>query len=153
MKYKDKLQSLNEIDREAFVIIIDEWFDKIERESVNNKIEYFQTYFMNTLNNPVLGSNFDERKFFLDTLAAIPLIECDFLSHIYSQNQSVEVLNLQREGIDKFAIVGVITRLKNYGFLESSGIRWTAENPLNDLVRITSFGKKFCDFCLNQSGK
>lgn len=145
------LQSLSIIDKEAFLFIIDEIFDKIERENIAQKIEYFKQYFMNTLKNPACEANFDERRFFLDILASLSLLECELLGSIYSKNSSIEVLSLQREGVDKYAIVGSITRLRNYGFLESTEIRYRMENPLNDIVRITSFGRKFCDFCLSPS--
>jgi hypothetical protein len=148
---KDKLSSLNDNDQAALVAILEELNEKIEREYIRPKIDYFKQYLISTLKDPINGNNFDERRFFLDCLALISLFECEVLSSIYKQNHSVEVVSFRREGVDEYAIVGSINRLKNYGFLEFSEDRYVAEKPLNNIVRLTSFGRKFCDFCLSSS--
>lgn len=148
----EKIKSLDEKDRESFAAIIEEINEKIEREHIEKKIEFFKNFFINNIIEPVKSDNFDESRFFIDTLASMTLLECELLGFIFKQNHSVEVISLQRDAVDKYAIVGAVTRLINYGFLESSEIRYTAENPLNDLVRVTSFGTRFSIFCLNPPG-
>lgn len=147
-KIRDNLELISEENKEYLSFLMEEINEKIEREYIEDKLNYFKNYFINILLNPVLTSNFDEKRFFLDCLGLISLLECELLVNIYNQNQSVEALSLQRDEIDKFALVGSINRLKNYGFLVSIAERYTMENPLNELLRLTNFGRKFCEFCL-----
>ncbi len=147
-KIKEKIESLDINDRDFLAAIIEEINEKIEREHIEQKINYFKNIFINYIIEPIKINNYDERRFFVDALGSMTLLECELLGSIYSQNKSVEVLSLQRDGADKYAIFGSITKLKNYGFLESTEFRYLAENILNDIVRLTHFGRKFCDFCL-----
>ena len=148
------LQSLSIIDKEAFIFIIDEIFDKIERENIARKIEYFKHYFMNTLKNPACEANFDERRFFLDALGSMGLLECDILGYLSKQNNLIKVEMVQKEGVEQYAVIGAINRLVSYGFLSSSNLGIGVDDlgadvdfNLKGSVRITLFGKRFVDFC------
>lgn len=149
---QENLQSLDENDREAIVFIIDEWFEKIEAEIIDKKIEYLKQYFLNTLKKPAKENNFDERRFFLDKLAAMSLLECELLTKLYDheRNQFVPISDLMMGGIDQYAIIGAINRMKSYGFLRS--IRPTvfgnAEYELREEIELSPFGLKFCEFCI-----
>jgi hypothetical protein len=155
---RENLQSLDEIDREAIVFIIDEWFEKIETEIIYKKLEYLKQYFLNTLKSPAKENNFDERRFFLDALSQMTLLECDVLSDLFYRNELIQVKEIHREGMDQYAIVSSITRLKSYGFLSSSQIGITLDDlgadldfNLKESVKITEYGMKFCEFCLKEN--
>jgi hypothetical protein len=64
---EDRIVSIDEHDEDALVAIIEELNEKIEHEQVSEKRDYLKNYLKNTLINPVRG-NYDERRFFLDTL-------------------------------------------------------------------------------------
>jgi len=148
---KNRITSLEEHDKEALAAIIEELNEKIEREHVKEKREFFKAYFKNTLIYPVKG-NYEERRFFLDTLGMMSLLECELLGFLYNQNQPVRVGDIQKPGVDQYAIVGAIGRLKSYGFLVSAQASFSigsgVDNTLNETVKVSDFGRRFCDFCL-----
>jgi hypothetical protein len=114
---EEKLAPLEEHDEEALIAIIEEIHEKVEREHVREKINFFKTYFKNTLYLPVKENNFDERRFFLDTLASMTFLESKVLAFLFSQNQLIRIGSIRINNIDQYAIVGAINRLRSYGFL------------------------------------
>jgi hypothetical protein len=148
---KDRIASPEEHDKEALAAIIEELNEKIEREQVREKREFFKAYLKNTLIYPVKG-NYEERRFFLDTLGSMSLLECDVLGFIYNQSQPLRVGNVQKPDVDQYAIVGAIGRLKSFGFLVSGqasfSIGGDVDNALNETVKVSDFGRRFCEFCL-----
>jgi hypothetical protein len=147
---KEKIESLNEVDKAAFFAIIDEFNEKIEREYMNKKIEYFKKYFINTLLNPIKEDNYDERRFFLDVLSSMSILECDILGYLVKENKPVGVGSIKINGVDLYAIIGSISRLKSYGFIKSirASVFGASEESLRDVLEISPFGHKFCEFCL-----
>ena len=148
---KGKIASPEEHDKEALVAIIEELNEKIEREQIKEKQEFFKIYLKNTLIYPVKG-NYEERRFFLDILSSMSLLECDILGFLYKQNQLLKVRNIQKPCVDQYAIVGIIGRLKSYGFLisrqSSFSIGSRVDNALNETVKVSDFGRRFFEFCL-----
>jgi len=148
---KDRLASPEEHDKEALAAIIEELNEKIEGEQVREKREFFKAYLKNTLIHPVKG-NYEERRFFLDILGSMSLPECDVLGFLYNQNQPVRVGNIQKNNVDQYAIVGAIGRLKSFGFLVSSQASFSigggVDNTLYETIRVSDFGRRFCEFCL-----
>lgn len=149
---QDKLESLCIYDKEALVFIMEELLDKVEREVVTKKLDYLQNYFINMLWDSVNESNFDERKFFLDSLGAMSLLECELLTDLYGykKEKMVKVGDLKKEGIDQYAIVGGINRLKSYGFLRAirPSVMGKAEYEMREEVELSSFGLRFYEFCI-----
>lgn len=148
---KDRIASPDEHDKEALVAIMEELNEKIEREQVGEKREFFKAYLKNTLIYPVKG-NYEERRFFLDTLGSMSLLACEVLGGIYNQNQPLRVGDIQKSGVDQYAIIGVISRLKSFGFLVSGQASFSlfsgVDNALNETVKVSDFGRRFCEFCL-----
>ena len=60
---KDRIALPEEHDKEALAAIIEELNEKIEREQVREKREFFKAYLKNTLIYPIKG-NYEERRFF-----------------------------------------------------------------------------------------
>lgn len=148
---KESISSLDNQDPDQLEAIIESLHEKIEAEPAKEKRDYFKNYFKSTLKNPVSG-NFDERKYFLETLANLTLLECELLIFIKSQPSTLQVRAIQKPGIDTYAIVGSIGRLKTNGFLSavtsSISLGGNADNSLNESVSVTTFGNKFIQFCL-----
>ena len=146
-----RIPSPEEHDKEALAAIIEELNEKIERELVREKREFFKAYFKNTLIYPVKG-NHEERRFFLDTLGSMSLLECEILGSLYNRNQPLIVGNVQKPSVDQYAIVGAIGRLKSFGFLVSGQANFSiggdVDNTLNETVKVNRFGRRFCEFCL-----
>ena len=80
------------------------------------------------------------------------LLECEVLGFLYNQNQLLRVGNVQKPSVDQYAIVGAIGRLKSFGFLVSGqasfSIGGDVDNTLNETVKVSDFGRRFCEFCL-----
>lgn len=138
--------------KDGLVFIFEELFEKVEREVIKKKIEYYQKYFIGTLNNPVNESNFGERRFFLDILGTMSLLECELLIELYNyeRSQMVQVGDLRKEGVVQYAIVGAINRLKSNGLLRAirPSIMGKAEYELREEVELSSLGLKFYEFCM-----
>ena len=151
-KMKDSISSVDKQDPVALEAIIESLHEKVEAEPTLEKREFFKNYFKNTLKFPVAG-NFDERKYFLDTLSEMTLLECELLAFINSQPNSIQVGIIQKPDTNKYAVVGAIGRLKSRGFLTATqgsfAVGGGADNSLQEIVSVSSFGKSFIAFCLN----
>ena len=149
---KDRIAPPEAHDKEAFSAIFEELNEKIEREQVQKKREFLKAYLKNTLIYPIKGNNYDERHFFLDTLGSMNLLECELLGYLYKKTEPVGVGALQKSGVDQYAIVGAVGRLKTYGFLVSGqvsiNIGGGEDNILLEKVKVSDFGRRFCEFCL-----
>jgi hypothetical protein len=148
---RDSISSMEEQNPIALEAIIEALHEKVEAETTLEKQRFFKNYFKSTLKHPI-KDNFDERKFFLDTLAEMSLLECELLAFINSQANSFHVRDIQKPGTDKYAIVGAIGRLKSRGFVAASQGTFTiggsSDNSLEEIVSTSSFGKSFVNFCL-----
>jgi hypothetical protein len=151
-KIKGSISSIDKQDPVALEAIIESLHEKVEVEPTLEKREFFKNYFKNTLKFPIVG-NFDERKYFLDALAEMTILECEILSFVNSQPSPLQVGNIQKPSTEKYAIVGAIGRLKSRGFLSitqgSFAVGGGADNSLQEIVSVSSFGKSFIAFCLN----
>ncbi|APW65865.1 hypothetical protein LPB137_08350 [Poseidonibacter parvus] len=149
---KDSLGSIEEQNPIAFEAIMESLHEKVEIEPTEEKRQFFKNYFKNTLKEPIL-SDFDERKYFLETLHDMSLLECEILAFIKNQSQQIQVGNINKPNIEQYAIVGAIGRLKSRGFLTamqgSFSIGGGEDNSLQEIISISPFGSKFCTFCLD----
>lgn len=149
---RNQMASIEIHDQVALGAILEELNEKVEKEPTMEKREFFKNYFKNTLKKPIT-TDFDERKYFLETLVAMSLLECELLAFISTQAGSIQVGNIQKPDTDQYAIVGAIGRLKSYGFLMSSQGSFVVgggqDNALQEQVRVSGFGKEFRDFCLH----
>ncbi|HHT7172103.1 TPA: hypothetical protein ACTZ3H_002795 [Bacillus cereus] len=137
-------------DQDKLISLIEELNEKVERESTEQKREYLKKYLYSTLSSPT-DENFDERRFFLDTLSSMTLLECEILLFIKQQNEPVVVGGIDKPGVDQYAIVGSIGRLRMYGFLRYQPINFIfngGDNSLSDAFVISDFGTKFIEYCL-----
>lgn len=144
------LLPLEHHDQDKLIFLIEELNEKVEREGTEEKREYFKNYLYHTLSSPT-NENFDERRFFLDTLSSMTLLECDLLLSIKKQNEPVVVGHINIPGVDQYAIVGSIGRLRMYGFLKykSDNIMFNGtDSALLDSFVISDFGTNFIDYCL-----
>lgn len=149
---KDSIVSVDQQDPVALEAIMESLHEKVEVEPILEKREFFKNYFKNTLKSPV-SSNYDERKYFLDSLAEMSLLECEILAFIKLQPQQIKVDGISKSGVDQYAIVGTIGHLKSRGFVSATQGSFTtggfSDNSLQELVSISSHGTSFCDFCLS----
>ncbi len=148
---RDSIGTIEQQNPIALEALMESLHEKIEVEPTLEKRELFKNYFKNTLKQPV-SSNYDERKYFLETLNEMSLLECEMLAFIKSQPQKSQVGAIKKSGVDQYAIVGAIGRLKSRGFLTATqgsfAIGGGADNSLQELVKVSPFGVSFADFCL-----
>lgn len=141
-------------DEEKLIALIEELNERIEREHSQKKRNYFKRFFISTLSTPT-NDNFDERRYFLDTLFNMTLAECIVLTVGY-ESHSINVMAIKddKDGpIDPYVLVGAINRLKNYGFLKTKyqTIHFDgSDNSFDQIVAITDFGRKFVEYCLQE---
>lgn len=153
MQYlSSEIAPMDQHNKEALEAIIDELHEKVEAEHAREKREFFKNYFKNTFRHPI-KTDFDKRKYFLDTLGEMTLLECELLVSLSTGNEPVSVDNVEKSNTDQYAIVGAIGRLKSYGFLMASqksfNIGGGFDNTLREQVKVSSFGREFCNFCLS----
>ncbi|HDX9589265.1 TPA: hypothetical protein ROX98_002248 [Bacillus pseudomycoides] len=145
-----QLPSIDFHNQDNLISLIEQLNDKVEREQTEQKREYFKKYLFSTLSSPT-NDNFDERRFFLEILANMTLLECDLLILLHQQSQPVKVGAIKSPGIDQYAIVGAIGRLKMHGLLSAFIGDFSVgggDNALNEYVAPSSFGMKFINYCL-----
>lgn len=148
---KGKL-SLDNQDEAKLMTLIEKVNNKIEKEVIKEKINYFKNYFRKILVQPV-KDDYDEKVFFLDSLASMSLLEIEILTFLNSRNDFIQIGVIQKPGIEQYAIFGAFGRLRNLGFLQSAGGSFSlgdkSDNYLKELVKVSPFGKEFIGFCLN----
>jgi len=150
---KEKI-SLDDQDEEKLTTLIEKVNNKVEKEVLQYKINYFKNYFKNILMYPITEDNdYEEKTFFLDAISSTTLLETEILKTLNQRSESILVKDITIEGVEQYAIVGAVSRLRNLGFLELSTrsivIGGTADNRLTEGVKVSPFGKKFIKFCLN----
>lgn len=147
-----QISSFQQHNEEMLIALIEELNEKIERESVQIKRNYFKKYLYSTLSMSVNESSFDEQRYFLDTLANMTLLECEILLFLKQHGVPVQVSNISKPYVDQYAIVASIGRLKINGFLQAAtttiAFGENADNSLFEEVSISSFGNKFITYCL-----
>ncbi|MDQ1119118.1 MULTISPECIES: hypothetical protein [Pseudoxanthomonas] len=147
---KDAIPPIEQQDAPALEAIMESLHEKVETEPTNEKRQFFKNYLKHTLLQPVAG-NFDERKYFLNALDEMSLLECELLAFV-NGSARVQVGTLQKPGAEQYAIVGAIGRLKARGFLITSqnsfAIGGGADNSLQEIAQVSPFGRRFHNFCL-----
>lgn len=144
-------------NEDEIIDLIEKLNDKVEKEHQQKKIEYFKNYFLNTV---FAGKNksFDEKSFFLDSLANMTLIECDMLQLVNKAmniNHGIQVKSLNYPGLDQYALVGAVGRLKNLGFIRAQTMSLqiggtNSDNSLNEVISLTPFGRSFIEYCFSR---
>jgi hypothetical protein len=149
-KVKDAIPPIEKQDAPALEAIMETLHDKVEAEPAAEKRQLFKNYLKHTLLHPISG-NYDERKYFLTALDEMSLLECELLVSLIGSGR-VRVESIQKPGVEQYAIVGAIGRLKSRGFLaaslESLAFGGGADNSLKEIVHISPFGRRFHSFCL-----
>ncbi len=153
MKFKANLLPVESHDRECLLAILEEFNEKIEREHITEKKVYFKNFLKNSLINTINESNFDQQKFFLDVLSQMTLLECGLIFSLgnIKDGERIPVSGIKIEGLDQYVIVGAISRLRAYGFVESIQDRvvFGADVLLSECVKLSQFGKAFKYFCIS----
>ncbi|PEI63012.1 hypothetical protein COE81_12335 [Bacillus wiedmannii] len=139
-------------DMEELLSIIESLNDKVEREHLKEKIDYFKTYFINNISHTDRIS-YDNKKFFLDILANMTLIECNSILHLYNQFERVNMDSIISGATSKFQKLGAIHRLQSYGFIEIEEefqTYFNGKTTREKYIVITDYGIKFVQFCLKK---
>lgn len=151
--FKDKIALIESHHKDKLIAIIEELNEKVEHETVKEKIDFLKNYFRSTLVNPITDSNFDERQYFLNVLGSMTLLESEILKFLLNKNNiPTQIIDIKINDIDQYAIIGGVEKLKSYGFLESQTISVMIgtgqDNRLKEKVNLSDFGKKFYEFCI-----
>lgn len=148
---QERLAPVESHDQEKLASLIEDLNDRVEREHLELKRRYFKNFMRNTLLTPT-NNNYDERKYFLDALSALSLLECEMLAFLKQKAGMVEVRTIQKPGTPQYAIVGAIGRLSTYGFVRTVQLSMTigggADNALAQGVELSDYGVRFVRFCL-----
>ncbi len=140
------LDAQNNDDLEAIIENINE---KVETETRDEKIQLLKNFFVSTLLNPI-SNDFDDRKYFLEILDSMSVMECGILSFLYQNNQQVQIRSINKPGVDPYAIYSAINSLQSYGFLESRRgsyqMNGQQDEHLDDIVFVSNFGRVFCQY-------
>ncbi|NIL31329.1 hypothetical protein [Bacillus thuringiensis] len=151
----EKIKTTNSIppsDTEELLSIIEDLNEKVEREHIEEKRSYFKTYFINNVLHPD-HVNYDDKKFFLDRLANMTLIECNSILQLYNQFERVTIDSIISGTTSKFQKLGAMHRLQSYGFIEmEERFKQDFNRDLthDTYISITDYGIKFVQFCLKK---
>lgn len=143
--------SLDNQDEDKLITLIEKINNKVEKEVLKEKIDCLKYFFRNILNQPV-KDDYDEKVLFLESLSSMSILEIEILKFIDSKKDFVQIGIISKTGVEQYAIVGAIGRLRNLGYLQSASgglsIGDRSDNHLRELVKVSSFGEKFIKFCL-----
>jgi len=149
---KLQLPLLNEKDEEEIISLIEKINEQIEREISDSKRNCFKYFLLNSLGRNEEFS-FDTKRFFLDSLSACNELDLEILAHLYNSTPTLKIVgSISRSGVEQYAIVGSISRLKSFGFAftatGSMSVGDNSDNTLRESVGITTFGKQFVEYTL-----
>ena len=144
---KERIVSIENHNTDLLISLIDKINERVETEPQDRKIETFKAYMKNLFMDPVNVSNYDKRMAFLEALGELLVLEMDLIFYFYKiAGQSVQVSKIQLAGVDQYAIVGAITRLRSYGFIRPDNkniIISRGDNIFNESYTITDYGIEF----------
>lgn len=151
---KSQIANMNLQDEDGLISLIEQVNDKVEKEHQEIKFQSYKKFMKNILINPVNSSNYDKRKVFLEVIDEMSLLECEILSFLYSNiGKKVQVKFINKHGINQYAIVGAVNKLKSYGFLTTAqgsfSIGGNDDNLLEEIVGINDYGIEFVKFTLS----
>lgn len=153
---KDRIANIeryDEYDKEALSAIFEELFERVEHEQFSEKQKYFKICFKKTLINPVNKSNYDERRFFLDILGSISPLQITILRILIRDRTWLNIGDISVKGVDRNVIAAAAIKLVYLGLAVSrrASVRYgDPEEPINQSIRLNSFGYRFCEFCLTE---
>ncbi|PFC88523.1 hypothetical protein CN272_11140 [Bacillus anthracis] len=140
------------LDMDELLSIIEDLNEKVEREHIEEKRTYFKNYFINNILHPK-QVKYDDKKFFLDTLSKMTLIECNSILYLFDQYERVIIDSVISGATSNYEKIGAMHRLQSYGFIEM-GERFktdfTGKMTHDTYVMITDYGIKFVYFCLKK---
>ncbi|ARZ63908.1 hypothetical protein [Bacillus thuringiensis] len=140
------------LDMDELLSIIEDLNKKVEREHIEEKRNYFKTYFINNILHPK-RVDYDNKKFFLDILAKMTLIECNSMLHLYNEFGRVTIDSVMSGASSNFQKLGAMHRLQSYGFIEMEERfkpGFMGEMTHDTYLSITDYGIKFVQFCLKK---
>ena len=154
---KGQIAAIDEQNQEALEAIIESLNEKVETEHLAEKRKLFKNYLKSMLFHPITD-DYDERSFFLETLGGMILLESQILGRLYHHKAEITFQDFRPEGVDQHALRGAIGRLESHGFtlLVPPGtpgdpvLLGEQDDYLKQSVRLTDFGRKFCEFCLHE---
>ena len=141
---------IEEHNQDELMSLIDELTDKIEKEHLEYKRNLYKEYFKNILKTPTNG-NYEERKLFLEVLGQITPLQIELFLFIL-QNENAIDLQIIKPGVDSSLIRSSILQLENQGLVIATihSISLGGNNAgMPMMLKVSEFGKKFNEFCLN----
>ena len=152
-----KVISMEEQYEDGIVSLIEQINNKVENEHQEIKTECYLNYMKNLLTNKVTINNYDNKKIFLDILYKMTVLDIDLLVFLYNSkylvknSQFVIVEMINKDNLDKFAIVGAVSRLKSYGLIsaiQNSMTIGSGDNSLQEAIAITDYGLELIEFVM-----
>ncbi|MGY4689359.1 hypothetical protein [Salibacterium sp. K-3] len=141
-----QLPPLKEHDEECLTSLIENLNEYIESEHSRKKRAYFKNFFINSLQQPTIVENYDERKIFLEVLASMTILEFEvLLSFSEEYKHLVEELDFENR------IIPIAkSRLETSGLLDASYTSETfpGSSSIHKDLKITNIGENFIKFCL-----
>jgi hypothetical protein len=115
---KEKIPPIGAHNQEALEAIIETLNEKVEREHLVEKRKMLKNYLKTTLFHPIVTTeDYDERKFFLETLDGMTLFESQILGQVYLKPDGVSFQHLRPTIVDQYVLRGAVGRLESYGFI------------------------------------
>ena len=136
---------------EELSAILEELNEKVETEHLEVKRQYYKEYFKKTMLFPVNG-NFDERKLFLDILSALTPLQIELVVFLSVQQGPVISSSISKNGVDQSLIAGALAQLKTFGITDNvfaNLLLGGSSSGINENISLSSFGRRFHNFCLN----
>lgn len=150
---KTQIVPIESQDEDGLISLIEQVNDKVENEHQEIKFQSYKKFMKNILTDPVNSSNYDKRKTFLDIIEHISIIELEILVFLYKNfGVTTQVKNISKPGVNQYAIVGAINKLKSYGFLRTAqgsfSIGGNNDNLLEEIVSVNEYAKEFIEFSI-----
>lgn len=143
--------SISGFDQQKLADLIETINDNVEKEIIDEKIDYFKNIFIRTIQEKEF--NYDRRKMFVRCLGDLDEPEIYILKEFQKIpiGQTLTVKNEEISNDQRFETIASLEKLKSYG-LTSSHLSATIRPNIDwseiTQYKLTEIGKEFIEFCL-----
>jgi len=133
---------------ETFIRLYEQFANQVKKELYENKLEAHKNYLVNIIKDLNEGNEIlDEEVVFLDILGRMSHVDLNVLSQIEASS-TVNSQQIHVDGLSRHIISGAIGNLKSFGLLVQESLSFVSGGEQISEVRLSSFGKKFVDYCV-----
>lgn len=139
------------VNKDEFLGLIEDINSEVEKAKSQPKIDYFKSFYKNTLLTSN-SSSFDTHSFFLEALINLTNLELRLLKYFFDEGPAEFKGDISVPGVSEDLVIGSLNRLADFGFLTThlnSIVLGGPSSRANNGYKINQLGIQFSLFIVN----